>query len=59
MQRSASTRTYLLQYIIANRTDTVSTVSSGKTETDQSNVPVYALDALAHVTISTTLGTVF
>ena len=44
-------------YIVANRTDTVRTVSSGKTETDQSNV--YALDALAHVIISTTLGTVF
>ena len=57
MQRSASTRTYLLQYIIANRTDTVSTVSSGKTETDQSNV--YALEANAHVIISTTLGIVF
>ena len=32
-------------YIFANHTDTVRTVSSGKTETDQSNV--YALDALA------------
>ena len=44
-------------YIFAKRTDTVRTVSSGKTETDQSNV--HALDALAHVIISTTLGTVF
>ena len=39
--------------IFANRTDTIRTVSSGKTETDQSN-----LHALAHVIISTTLGTV-
>ena len=44
-------------YIFANRTGTVRTVSSCKTETDQSNV--HALDALAHVIISTTLGTVF
>ena len=29
---------YSLFYIFANRTDTVRTVSSGKTETDQSNV---------------------
>ena len=43
-------------YIFAKRTDTVRTVSSGKTETDQSNV--YALEANAHVIISTTLGTV-
>ena len=43
--------------IFVKRTDTVRTVSSGKTETDQSNV--HALDALAHVIISTTLGTVF
>ena len=44
-------------YIFVNRTDTVRTVSSGKTETDQSNV--YALEANAHVIISTTLGIVF
>ena len=44
-------------YIFVKRTDTVRTVSSGKTETDQSNV--YALEANAHVIISTTLGTVF
>ena len=43
--------------IFVKRTDTVRTVSSGKTETDQSNV--YALEANAHVIISTTLGTVF
>ena len=42
-------------YIFVN--DTVRTVSSGKTETDQSNV--YALEANTHVIISTTLGTVF
>ena len=48
IQCSTSTRTYLL-YL----TDTVRTVSSGKTETDQSNV-----HAFAHVIISTTLGTV-
>jgi len=40
-------------YIFANRTDTVRTVSSGKTETDQSNV-----HALVHVIINTTLSTV-
>ena len=44
-------------YIFVKRTDTVRTVSSGKTETDQSNV--YALEANDHVIISTTLGTVF
>ena len=43
--------------IFLKRTDTVRTVSSGKTETDQSNV--YVLEANTHVIISTTLGTVF
>ena len=43
-------------YIFVKRTDTVRTVYSGKTETDQSNV--YALEANTHVIISTTLGTV-
>ena len=43
--------------IFVKRTDTVRTVSSGKTETDESNV--YALEANVHVIISTTLGTVF
>jgi hypothetical protein len=40
-------------YIFADRTDTVRTVSPGKTESDQSNV-----HALVHVIINTTLGTV-
>ena len=40
-------------YIFVNRTDTVRTVSSGKTETDQSNV-----NALVHVIINPILGTV-
>ena len=39
-------------YIFVNRTDTVRTVSSGKTETDQSK------HALVHVIINTTLGTI-
>ena len=39
--------------IFVNRTDTVRTVSSGKTETDQSNV-----HAFVYVIINTTLGTV-
>jgi hypothetical protein len=40
-------------YIFATSTDTVRTVSFGKTETDQSNV-----HALVHVIINITLGTV-
>jgi hypothetical protein len=40
-------------YIFAKRTDTVRTVSSGKTETDQSNVHAHV-----YVIINTTLGTV-
>ena len=44
-------------YIFVKSTDTVRTLSSGKTETDHSNV--YALEANDHVIISTTLGIVF